>query len=308
MAAAMGFGPVAVGTDGGGSVRIPASFCGVVGFKPSLGRIPYWPHSSDNLAHVGVLTRNVRDAALSVASMSGPDDRDLLSLSTRPTDILTRELSESRTLRLGFTTSLGYAQCEPAVKKAICEAVNRLRELGYSVTELDLQLPDPFWIFDTLWAGHEAATYWDDLDEKASLLDPGYERLIRRGRELSAGELARAHDLRHSYSQALRTATRDVDILVTPTVPITAFPADQGEHVVVGGKQPPGLAWTPFTYPFNLTGQPAISMPTETSDDGLPIGIQFVGKFGDDRDVLDIAADYEANRQWQPAYSTLTSH
>ncbi|CRK53715.1 Amidase [Rhodococcus sp. RD6.2] len=306
VAAAMGFGPVAVGTDGAGSVRIPAAFCGVVGFKPTLGRIPYWPHSSDGLSHIGVLTRNVEDAARSVAVMSGPDSRDRLSNFGDRIDL--PMLTGIRSLRVGFTSSLGRVKPEASVESALHDAVTLLREIGYETVELDIDLPDPYQILDTIWAGHEAASHWDNFDEVVHLLDPGYASLIRRGRQLGAGQLARAHDLRHDYTMAVRTATRDVDVLLTPTTPITAFPSDQGEAVLIDGKVSEGLSWTPYTYPFNLTGQPAVSMPAALDPRGLPIGIQFVGRFGDDRRVLGIAADYEANRPWKPAYPRLINH
>ncbi|QBJ96760.1 amidase [Rhodococcus sp. ABRD24] len=308
VAAAMGFGPVAVGTDGAGSVRIPAAFCGVVGFKPTLGRIPYWPHSSDGLSHIGVLTRSVEDAARSVAVMSGPDPRDRLSGIGDRVELLTRSGAGTRSLRVGVTSSLGNVQPDASVESALYDAAALLREIGYDTVELDIDLPDPYRILDTIWAGHEAASHWENFDEIAHLLDPGYASLIRRGRKLGAGQLARAHDLRHDYTMAVRTATRDVDILLTPTTPITAFPSDQGESVVVDGKVSEGLSWTPYTYPFNLTGQPAVSMPAALDPRGLPIGIQFVGRFGDDHCVLGIAADYEANRAWKPVYPELVNH
>lgn len=308
VAAAMGFGPVAVGTDGAGSVRIPAAFCGVVGFKPTLGRIPYWPHSSDGLSHIGVLTRSVEDAARSVAVMSGPDFRDRSSNIGDQTGTPIQTGTGARALRVGFTSSLGGARPEASVEGALFDAVALLREIGYETVEIDIDISDPYEILDTIWAGHEAASYWDNFDEIVHLLDPGYARLIQRGRDLGAGQLARAHDLRHDYTMALRAATREVDVLLTPTTPITAFPSDQGEAVVVDGKVSEGLSWTPYTYPFNLTGQPAISMPAALDPRGLPIGIQFVGRFGDDHRVLDIAADYEANRPWKPAYPELIKH
>ncbi|OLT31948.1 hypothetical protein BJF84_15495 [Rhodococcus sp. CUA-806] len=308
VAAAMGFGPIAVGTDGAGSVRIPAAFCGVVGYKPTLGCIPYWPHSSDGLSHIGVLTRSVEDAAQSVAVMSGPDSRDRLSRIGDPVSFQMLTRTDTRSLRVGFTRSLGNVAPESSVAGALADAVTLLREIGYTAVELDLDLPDPYEILDTIWAGHEAASYWDNFDEVVHLLDPGYANLIRRGRKLSAGQLARAHDLRHDYTMALWAATRDVDILLTPTTPITAFPSDQGEAVVVDGKVAEGLSWTPYTYPFNLTGQPAISVPAALDSRGLPIGIQFVGRLGEDHHVLSIAADYEANRPWVPAYSELINN
>jgi len=308
-AVALGIGPAAIGTDGAGSVRIPAAFCGVVGYKPSFGRVPYWPVSADNLAHVGVLARTVRDCAATVQVMTGPDPRDMFS-QDQTADAARAEDSSvtgrvARPLRIGYTTTLGFAATETEIGERFGDAVLGLAELGHELVAINATLSDPYDILDTLWAGHEAASHPEDLDSIVDDLDPGYADLIRRGRMLSAAQLAGAHDRRHAFAAELRAYTGRCDLLLTPTVPLPAFPLGQDGPSTVAGHPVTGLSWTPFTYPFNLTGQPAITVPIGATSTGLPIGMQFVGGWRDDATMLAAAADYEQRCPWRPNWDSL---
>jgi aspartyl-tRNA(Asn)/glutamyl-tRNA(Gln) amidotransferase subunit A len=304
VAAALDLGPVAIGTDGAGSVRIPASYCGVAGFKPSFGRVPYWPPSPERLSHVGVLGRHVSDIAAATAILAGPDARDPLSIdSTLEWDISVS--TTPRTLSIGLVTRLGDETADDAVIDACTNAAQVLGAFGHSVTEFDLELDAPYEVLDTLWAGHEAASHASNLDEIADKLDAGYEVLVRRGRRMSAMQLAEAHSRRAAITQSVFSQMEQVDVILTPTMPTDPFPLGKSGHDRLNGRPVAGLEWTPFTYPFNLTGQPAITVPAALSPRGLPIGIQFVGKWRDDVTVLRIALEFESLRTWDPDYSTL---
>jgi aspartyl-tRNA(Asn)/glutamyl-tRNA(Gln) amidotransferase subunit A len=302
-AVALGIGPGALGTDGGGSVRIPAAFCGVVGLKPSYGRIPYWPPSPEGLSHIGPLARTVGDAAILAHIMMGPDPRDPVSF-VAPQHVSTNPIADHRSMRIRLVTSLGFWTATPEAAQATRNAAQLLSAAGHSVTEADLDLPDPFPIMDALWAGHESASYGDDFDTISRMLDPGYAALIRRGRQLGAYRLAQAHNARAHLREKLRQELEPYDVLLTPTTP-SAFPLGNCAPPGPDGREIPGLSWTPFTYLFNLTGQPAISVPAELNSAGLPLGVQFVGKYLADDDIVEIARQYELLRRWQPDYANL---
>lgn len=302
VAAALGLGVIAVGTDGGGSVRIPASFCGVVGFKPTLGSIPYYPPSPEGLSHVGPLTRSVADAALGARVMAGHDPRDAAS---PPPHAHWPPRATSSRLRIRLATSLGFAAAGLEAAATTRAAAEVLAQAGHEVIESDLDLPDPIVTMMTLWAGHESVSYLDDLDEVAHLLDPGYERLIRQGRGLKAVDLAKAHEERAALRLLMLNEMSGFDLLLTPTMSGTAFPLGLDAPAGPDGKEASGLSWTPFTYLFNLTGQPAISLPAGLDHSGLPQGVQLVGRLHADVDVLAAASQYEELRAWQPNYRDL---
>ncbi|WGX95043.1 amidase family protein [Nocardioides sp. L-11A] len=304
VAAALGLGPIAVGTDGGGSVRIPAAYCGVVGYKPTFGRIPYHPPSPEGLSHVGPLTRTVADAATAARHMAGYDPRDPTSVPGRGAAVP----APRRPLRIRMATSLGFASAGPEACAATRSAAAVLARAGHDVVELDLDLPDQLGTMMTLWAGHESVSYGADLDRVADRLDPGLLALIRYGRTLSAYDLAAAHAGRAELRQRMRSEMGAFDVLLTPTMPGTAFALGLDAPPEEAGADVVGLGWTPFTYLFNLTGQPAVSVPAGLSRAGLPLGVQLVGLLHRDGDVLATASDFEANRPWRPDYPGLDPH
>lgn len=301
VAAALGIGPVAIGTDGAGSVRIPAAYCGVVGFKPSFGRIPYWPASPEGLSHVGTLSRSVADAARVVEVMSGPSSLDPQSLAE--TNVVLDRYS-GRKLTIGFTTTLGFARAESFSAEACVAAARQLSAAGHRVIELNLALDDPYDILDVIWAGHEAASFAGRLDEVADLLDPGYERLIRRGLKMTAQQLALAHEGRAAFTAQLLEQLEGIDVLLTPTMPGEPFELGLSGPLGPNGQAGDGLTWTPFTYPFNLSGLPAISVPYCLSPHGVPIGVQVVGGWRNDSVAVEVARQVEQGRGWEPDYPT----
>lgn len=303
-AVAAGLGAGALGTDGAGSVRIPAAFCGVVGFKPSFGAIPYAPPSPENLSHLGPITRSVADAALLMAVLAGADARDVYSYSASP-GAWGPPADGGRPLRIGWIRSLGLPEPEPEIERVAHEAVLALGEAGHTVRELAPPFADPYSMLETILAAAEAAGTDPETAERAA---PGRLEVAALGRKLSAVELALAERDRGRLADRARLAMAEVDLLAMPTVPLGPFAAelDQPAEPVPKGRLP-WLAWTPATYPFNLTGQPAISVPAGFTGCGLPVGLQLVGRWRADATVLAAARSLERIRPWAAAYRRLAA-
>ncbi len=279
VAAALGMGALHVGTDGGGSIRIPAGLSGIVGLKPTFGRVAAWPASPfGTVAHLGPMTRTVADAALMLTAMSGPDSRDWLALPDSGTDLRTGLDGGVAGLRIAFSPDLGYAQVDPEVEAAVARAADLLAELGAVVERRDPGFESPWRIFERLWFPGAALVADSIPADRRDLLDPGLRRVAEVGSRMSVLEVQRAAYDRADLAIRMQRFFDEVDLLVTPTLPITAFPVGR-EHPFMAGEW---VEWTPFSYPFNLTQQPAITVPCGLSAAGLPIGVQIVGaKYAD---------------------------
>lgn len=296
-AVAAGFGPIAQGGDGAGSIRIPAAFCGVFGFKPSFGLVPYPGASATTTAHAGPLTRTVRDAALFLDSIAGADPRDRFSF-TGEASYLDACAGDITGLRIAWSPNLGYAAIDPEVRALTALAAARFAELGCHVEEVDPGLPDPWEILDPIWCATQAAYFFDNFNAVRDQLDPGRLPIIERGFSLSAAALARAQSQRTAYHEAVCAFMEPYELLITPQLPITAFPADQDAPTEIAGRAVSYLGWSAFTYPFNLTGQPAATVPCGFANNSLPVALQLVGRWRDDSTVLRTAAAYEALAPW----------
>ncbi|GAA0901239.1 MULTISPECIES: amidase [Streptomyces violaceusniger group] len=279
-AVALGAGPLSLGTDGGGSVRIPAAFCGIFALKPTYGRVPLYPASAfGTLAHVGPMTRDAADAALLMDVISGPDWRDWSQLG--PVEGGFREALTSGGggvdgLRVAYSPALGgTAVVDPEVAASVRRAVDLLAELGAVVEEIDPGFEDPVEAFHTLWFSGAARVVQPLGQEDWELLDPGLREICAQGASYSALDYLAAVDVRMALGHAMGRFHSAYDLLVTPALPITAFEA--GVEVPKGLEHTRWTGWTPFTYPFNLTQQPAASVPCGLSGAGLPIGVQLVG-------------------------------
>ncbi|MFZ3570360.1 amidase [Streptomyces sp. BH097] len=294
-AVAVGAGPLSLGTDGGGSVRIPASFCGIFGLKPTYGRVPLYPASAfGTLSHVGPLARTAADAALLMDVISGPDPRDW-SASGQPAGGFRDALHGGvRGLRVAYSPALGgQVAVRPDVAAVVRAAVTRLAELGAYVEEVDPDFTDPVEAFHTLWFSGAARVVQHLPASRRQLLDPGLREICTRGARYSALDYLAAVDARMALGRRMGAFHSTYDLLVTPTVPITAFEA--GVEVPRGSGLRRWTGWTPFTYPFNLTQQPAASVPVGLDGDGLPVGLQLVAARHRDDLVLRTAhAFYES--------------
>ncbi|WP_052848311.1 amidase [Streptomyces avicenniae] len=310
-AVALGAGPLSLGTDGGGSVRIPASFCGIFALKPTYGRVPLYPASAfGTLAHVGPMTRDVVDAALLMDVIARPDARDwsqLAPLTGGFRGALVGGAARVRGLRVAYSPTLwpggAGVPVAPAVAEAVRRAVGRLAELGAEVTETDPALPPLDELreaFHVLWFSG-AARVTQGLDDAAvAALDPGLAEVRERGGAYGALDYLAAVDVRMAAGRAMGGFHERFDVLVTPTMPLTAFGA--GREGPEGSGLTRWTEWTPFTYPFNMTQQPAASLPCGVDGDGLPVGLQVVAARHADATVLRVAhALYEAGVAALPA-------
>lgn len=302
-AVASGLGPLAQGGDGAGSIRIPAAFCGVFGFKPSYGVVAHPTSTVDTLAHNGPLTRTVRDGALMLNAMVSHEPRDRFSVAPG-IDYLAALEGGIAGLRVAWSPDLGYAAVDPAVRALAARAAARFAELGCHVEETHPGLPDPWEIIDTIWQTAQASYYADTFAQVRDQLDPGRLPIIERGFTLSAVAYHQAQKRRLAYHEAMMAFFERYDLLLTPQLPITAFGADEDFPSVIDGHPMTYLGWTAFTYPFNLTGQPAASLPCGFVD-GLPVALQVVGRWRDDVTVLKAAAAFETLQPWQATWPDL---
>lgn len=299
-----GMGALAQGGDGAGSIRIPASFSGVFGHKPSYGRVPYPGVSPTQLAHTGPMTRTVEDAALMLDVIAGPDPSDRHSLTRHPGFV--EDLAGGiNGLRVAWSPDLGYAPVDPEVAEICRSAVQVFDEMGCQVAETNPGIEDPWEIVDMLFGIGQAGGVADQLDTIREQLDPGRVRVIERLMHSSAIELQQAHVARENYYRQMMKFMESFDLLITPTLPITAFEAGKDFPDEINGTAQAYLGWTPFTYPFNLTGQPAASIPCGFTEDGMPVGLQIVGRWRDDALVLRAAARFEEARPWLQVIPTV---
>ncbi|MBI4636371.1 MAG: amidase [Candidatus Rokubacteria bacterium] len=299
-AVASGLGPLALGTDGGGSVRIPAAFCGVYGFKPSRGRVPQYPGFPgwDHVAHTGPITRTVRDAALVLDVIAGGDDRDRDSLPREAGSYLAACDRAVRGLNVGWAPDLGYAVVDPRVQALCADAAAEFESLGCHVEVVNPGWESPEEAFGTIVAAQFYAAWSDRLPEAEALMDPTLVKFIRRGGGVTTRDYLLAIARVGTYWQEVHTFLARFDLLLTPTVAVPPFAAGASPPREISGQRVPVLGWMPFTYPFNLTGQPAASVPAGWTEDGLPVGLQIVGGRLADGVVLAASAAYEAARPW----------
>jgi aspartyl-tRNA(Asn)/glutamyl-tRNA(Gln) amidotransferase subunit A len=300
-AVALGMGPLAVGSDGGGSIRIPSSFCGVFGLKPSLGRVPDWPgfpHLWEGLSVVGPITRTVRDAALMMEVIAGRDDRDHFSLpEVRPAY---RPLMEGVVtgLKVAWSPDLGYAIVEPKVLRVAEAAASAFSRLGCMVEQASPDAASPQESFSTVVGACLAAELRDELPRWRDKMEPALVTFVERSRDISAVDYIKARIKNLEYRNRMQAFFAKYDLLLTPTVAVPAFEVGSFGPREIAGKRVPPIGWMPFTYPFNITGQPAASVPCGWTEDGLPIGLQIVGRRFEDGTVLKAAVAFERAFPW----------
>ena len=299
-AVASGLGPIALGTDGGGSVRIPAAFCGVFGFKPSYGRVPVYPASPgwSHVSHVGPIARTVRDAAAVLDVIAGDDDRDRHSLPGTAGPYLGACDDNVKGLHVAWSADLGYAAVAPEVRTLCENAAAEFESLGCHVEVVSPGWENPEDCFSTLLAAQFYAAWSDRLPDDEPLMDRSLVKFIRKGGAVSARQYLVAAAAVEAYWEEVRGFLERFDLLLTPTVAVAPFPAEERPPREIDGEAVSALGWMPFTYPFNLTGQPAASVPVGVADTGLPVGLQIVGRRHADRTVLAAARAFEAACPW----------
>lgn len=297
--AATGMGVLHQGTDGAGSVRMPAAFCGVYGLKPSFGRIPYHPMPNNGLvSHVGPLTRTVADAALMLSVLAGPDDRDSTSLEAAPEDYLGALDAGIAGLRVAYSPDLGYLRVDAEVATPVRAAALAFQDLGCTVEEVVPGWDDPLAMEHCLYASGYAGMLGHLDAAQRDRLDPGLAALVAHGERYTAADYCRAQGERLALQAHIHALFARYDLLLTPTLSVAAFGAD---HLIPPHwPQHPWdwLRWAGFSYPFNLAWLPAATCPCGFTAQGLPVGLQIVGGRFRDLRVLQASRAFEQLRPW----------
>lgn len=314
-AVAAGVGPIAIGSDGGGSIRIPAAHSGLVGVKASMGRVPLYPGTKDerypgvssweSLEHIGPLSRTVADSALVLSVISGPDSRDRYSLPKAEFDWTACLQGGIKGLKVAYSPDWGYAAVDPEVRRVIGDAVAVFAgDLGCEVEEAHPGFEDPYGAF---WAIVAMETDLRGMREMLAKhgphMTPHLIDFIQR--PWTAEDFTDALMTRKAVANKMWRFMRKYDLLLTPTLAVPPFPVHiQGPEKIDGQIVHP-FRWLAFTFPLNFTGQPAASVPAGFTKDGLPIGLQIVGRHLDDPTVLRASAAFEAARPWRDAWPPL---
>ncbi len=298
-AAAAGYGPLHQGSDGAGSIRMPSHFCGVFGIKPSYGRVPNAPVANgDQTSHIGPMTRTVADSALMLQVMSGPHPLDHYSLEAPPPDYPATLDGGVKGLRIAYSPDLGHARVDDEVAALVRQAVDRFTDLGANVEEVT-----PPWgaagpdLIRFFWAAHELR-YRPDLEKWRDKMDPGLVACIKAAGDPSAEQYLAMRQKKLDYIAAIHAWFVDWDLLLTPAVSVAAFPADRLQPEHWPSHDWDWVSWAEFSYPFNFAHNPAASIPCGFTADGLPVGLQIVGRRLDDAGVLRAAAAFEAAAPW----------
>lgn len=294
-AVAAGMGPLAVGTDGGGSIRIPCSFTGLVGLKPSFGRVPAWPLSPmGTVAHVGPMTRTVADCALMMNVLALPDGRDWHALPYDARDYRIGLEEGVKGLRIAFSADLGYAKVDPEISLLIKKAVTTFTHLGANVQARDPGFEDAGPLFAAHWFPGAAYIVRNTPPRKRALMDKGLLETARAGERVTTAQYLDAIQKRGALGVLMNRFHETYDLLVTPTLPLAAFAA--GKEVANLLKEKRWTDWSPFSYPFNLTQQPAATVPCGLTKKGLPVGLHIVGPRYADALVLRAARAFESTQ------------
>ena len=312
-AVASGLGPIGIGSDGGGSIRIPSCFCGIYGLKSTFGRVP---QNTMNLmgylgtfVHKGPLVRNVKDAALVLDIIAGQDDSDRYSVPKPSFSYLDQLENEPHNLKIGYSFDLGFAEAlEPEVEKSVFNSIQKFEEFGWFIEKSKIKLRDPESTFSIIWStgfAYSLGPYMETAEEK---MDPGLVNLIKLGYKFSTKEIKIAEIQRENIYQEICKVFKKFDVLITPTLACPAFELGKSEveekgtgrtGVIINGKHVSPEGWLPFTYPFNASGHPAASIPCGWASDGLPIGMQIVGNRFDELMVLQVSKACEEINPWQ---------
>jgi aspartyl-tRNA(Asn)/glutamyl-tRNA(Gln) amidotransferase subunit A len=294
-ACAAGIGPLHVGSDGAGSIRIPSAYTGIFGLKPSFGRVPAYPPSPMGLlAHIGPMARSVADAALMTRVLSGPDDRDPYALPPDDKDYLDGLEGGVRGWRIAYSPDLGYAKVQPEIADAVAEAMRCFEDLGANVEQVEALFASPREALYTLWAAGAAKLLSAFPAARREQIDPGLVAIAEEGKRISAVDYLAADQVRNELGKRMAEFHRNYDLLLTPTMPIPALPV--GQDLNDPSTERHWIDWSPFSYPFNMTRQPAASIPCSLTSAGLPIGLQIVGPlYADDR-VLRAARAFETTQ------------
>ncbi len=294
-ACAAGIAPLHIGTDGAGSIRIPSSFTGIFGIKATFGRVPAHPPSPMGLlSNVGPMTRSVRDAALMLNMLARPDHRDPYALPPESRIYLDGIDGGVKGWRIAYSPDLGYAKVDPEIAASCAAAARHFEELGATVDQIGAIFPSPREVLLTLWAAGAAHVLSSFPAERRALCDPGLIEVVAQGGRVSGPDYVAADMARTALGRRMAEFHQRYDLLLTPMMPVPALPV--GQDLNDPATEHNWIDWSPFSYPFNLTRQPAASVPCGLTRAGLPIGLQIVGPlYAEDR-VLRAARAFEATQ------------
>jgi aspartyl-tRNA(Asn)/glutamyl-tRNA(Gln) amidotransferase subunit A len=304
--AAAGYGPLHQGSDGAGSIRMPAHFCGVFGLKPSFGRVPNYPVSTgDMTSHNGPLTRTVADSALMLGVMAGPHPWDYTTLEAGPAAYQARLQEGIKGKRIAYSPDLGHARVDPEVAALVRAAVGRFGELGAIVEQVATPwaAPGPE-LIRFFWAAH-LTRLKPQLERWEPKMDPGLVACIKAATDVSVADYQIAREGKMAYVASIHKWFQDWDFLLTPAVSVAAFPAEKLMPDHWPQHDWDWVSWAEFSYPFNMSWNPAASVPCGFTGAGLPVGLQIVGKRFDDLGVLQASAAFEAIQPWADKRPTL---
>jgi aspartyl-tRNA(Asn)/glutamyl-tRNA(Gln) amidotransferase subunit A len=314
-AVASGMCPFAIGSDGGGSVRIPSAHCGLYGLKASMGRVPLYPGTKDerypgvssweSLEHIGPMSRTVADSALMMSVIAGPDPRDRHSLPAASFDWMECLKGDLKGLKVAYSSDWGYAAVDPAVRRIVGDAVRVFeRDLGCIVEEKHPGWSDPYGAFWGLVALESDLKGLRAMaDKHAAEITPHILDFIRR--PWTAEELTDAVIQRKAVNNKMWRLMQSYDLLLTPTLAVPPFALHTQGPEKIDGRIVAPFQWLAFTFPLNMTGQPAATVPAGWTDDGLPVGLQIIGRHLDDPMVLRASAAFEASHPWKHRWPSI---
>ena len=296
-ALAAGLCTISTGSDGGGSIRIPASFSGLFGIKPTQGRVPryggYGRPAANHFSQSGPITRTVADSALLLQVIAGPDSRDVTSIRTPAPDFSVGLESGVKGMKFAWTSDYGYAAVDPEVLQVTERAAQIFAGLGATVDDGNLNIEDPFPSFWDIFATASYTSYQHMIDDnRAELTDYGVVSMDH-GSSVTGSDLSRAIYHVDQLGRYMEEFFDDFDLLLSPTMAVPAFPIHDRPRSIGGRQVDPFWGFVPFTYPINMSGQTAASIPCGYSSDGMPIGLHIVGPRGSESRVLQAAAAFE---------------
>ena len=297
--------PLATGGDGGGSVRLPASFCGIYGIKPTQGRVSFYsglagPAMPNHFAQHGPLSRTVRDSALLLQVMAGYDPRDPTSLRETPPDFVAAVDRDVKGLRIAWSPDYGFGAVEPEVIEVTSKAAQVFEELGCHVEDSDLVLDSPYDAYGPIFESNAYASYGQYLESHGEQLTHFVRYFIEAGARVTGADYARALGLIDRLKAQMADLFEDYDLLLSPTLARTALPVGEFPDEIAGKPVSPNryFSFFPFTYPINAIGHAAASIPAGFSPDGLPIGLHIVGRKDGEETVIAASAAFERARPW----------
>lgn len=310
-ALAAGLCSLATGSDGGGSIRIPASFCGLYGIKPTQGRVPRYggasaPILANQTSQSGPLSRTVRDSALLLQVLAGHDSRDPGSIRDAPPDFLAALRKGVSGLKVAWSSDYGYAPVEPEVIEVCARAAKVFEELGCTVEDTDLALDAPTEPFKTIFSVNTYAAMGSAVDEFEHEFTDYFMDNMRFARTVTASDYVRAVGYIDRLKAQFAEQFQRYDLILSPTMAVPPFTVGENPSRIAGREVDPFTGFLPFTFPINMNGLTAASIPAGFSSDGLPIGLHVVGRWGDEETVLAASAAFEEARPWadkRPAVS-----